>query len=129
MYQYIMIKGDGPVNLRECYAAAAADYDDVMRRFMSENRVDRFLTMFLRDGSFELLCSAMDAGDYQDAFRAVHTIKGISMNLSLNALRDACIELTENLRAGTPDDRTQPCFDRVREEYHRTRAAIRSHLN
>ena len=122
MYQYIMIKGDGPVNLRECYAAAAADYDDVMRRFMSENRVDRFLTMFLRDGSFELLCSAMDAGDYQDAFRAVHTIKGISMNLSLNALRDACIELTENLRAGTPDDRTQPCFDR-------TRAAIRSHLN
>lgn len=116
------------MDLRECYTAAGADYEDVIRRFMSEERVDRFLNMFLKDQSFDLLCQAMETGSYEEAFRAVHTMKGICMNLGLSALLEACIALTENLRAGEPDGETRRCFDRAREEYRRTAGAIKSHL-
>lgn len=116
------------MELQECYAAAGADYNDVMRRLTSEARVERFLTMFLRDQSYEQLCAAMAAGRYDEAFRAVHTMKGICMNLGLTALRDACVALTENLRGGREDEETDPCFRRVGQEYLRTSGAIRAHL-
>lgn len=117
------------MNLKECCSAAGADYDDVMRRFVSEERVDRFLEMFLRDQSYNTLCQTMEAGAYQDAFCAVHTLKGICMNLSLTALLDACVALTENLRRGRPDEQTEQCFAHVQEHYLRTADAVRSHLN
>lgn len=117
------------MNLEECYSRAGADYADVMRRFMSEERIDKFLRMFLRDENFENLCEAMRTGSYEEAFRAVHTMKGICMNLSLTALLDSCVALTENLRAGKPDEKTVQYFTRAKEEYCRTTAAIRDHLN
>ncbi len=116
------------MDLRKCYAAAGADYEDVMRRFMSEARVVRFLSMFLRDQSCDQLCAAMEAGRWDEAFRAVHTMKGISMNLSLTALRDACIALTENLRGGGTDGQTADLYEQVRQEYSRTAGAIRAYL-
>lgn len=116
------------MDLKECYTAAGADYEDVMRRLMSEVRVVRFLSMFLRDQSCDQLCAAMEAGHWDEAFRAVHTMKGISMNLSLTALRDACIALTENLRGGGTDGQTAGLYEQVRQEYSRTAGAIRTYL-
>lgn len=116
------------MDLKECYAAASADYEDVMRRFSKEERVDRFLSMFLKDQSFRLLNAAMKEENWEEAFRAVHTMKGICMNLGLTVLLDACAELTENLRAGGADSRTAPCYERLKEEYLRTAGAIRAHL-
>lgn len=116
------------LSLRECYTAAGADYEDAMRRFMSEERVDRFLTMFLRDRSFELLCDAMEKKEYDEAFRAVHTMKGICMNLGFTELLKACAALTEDLRSGQPGADTGARFETVRTEYQRTAKAIRSRL-
>lgn len=116
------------MNLQECYRAAGGDYEDVIRRFMNEERVDRFLSMFLRDPSFDALCCAMDQGSYGEAFRAVHTMKGICMNLGLSSLLEACAALTENLRSGTPDGDTETCLLRVKENYAQTAGAIRAHL-
>lgn len=116
------------MDLKACYAAAGADYEDVMRRLMGEERVTRFLAMFLRDQSYDQLCAAMEAGRCDEAFRAVHTIKGISMNLSLTALRDACVALTENLRGGRTDGQTAGLYEQVRQEYGRTTGAIRAYL-
>lgn len=116
------------LSLKECYAAAGADYEDALRRFISEARVDRFLDMFLRDRSFELLCAAMDGKDYGEAFRAVHTMKGICMNLGFTRLLEACVALTEDLRGGQAGDGTGPRFEAVRAEYRRTTEAIRLHL-
>lgn len=117
------------MNLKECYSAAGANYEDVMRRFVSEERVERFLKMFLRDQNFNILCSAMDKGDFDSAFQAVHTIKGICMNLSLSALLDSCVELTENLRSGKPNQNTELCFEKTKENYLKTIESIQNYLN
>lgn len=116
------------MSLEECYSAAGADYEDVIHRFMSEERVDKFLGMFLRDKSFENLCRALEADDFEEAFRAVHTMKGICMNLSLIDLQEACNKLTENLRQGKRDEKTEEYFKTLEENYLRTTTAIRSHL-
>lgn len=116
------------MDLKAFYSAVEADYDDVMRRFRSEERVNRFLLMFLKDESFKKLCSAMDEKDYEAAFKAVHTMKGISMNLSLTSLQNSCIELTENLRYGKHDSNTEMYFENTKAIYLKTVSAIQEHL-
>lgn len=116
------------MNLKECYQAVGGNYEDVMRRFMSEERVDRFLKMFLGDQSFTNLCDAMNSGDYDEAFRAVHTMKGICMNLGFVKLMESCIILTENLRTGEPDMETKAWLEQTKDNYLRTTEAIRNHL-
>ncbi len=117
------------MDLRKCYLTAGGDYEDVMRRFMREERVDRFLKMFLDDQSFKSLCSAMDEKDYANAFRMAHTVKGISMNLSLTDLQEASAALTENLRSGGADEDTGRYLEAMKCSYDRTCAAISAHLN
>lgn len=125
---YDVIREAVNMNLRECYEAAGADYDDVIRRFGKEERVDKFLKMFLNDPTYDMLCRAMAEGSYEEAFRAAHTMKGICMNFSLNGLLDACSRLTESLRSGSPDDNTEFLFEETKRNYLKTTAAIREHL-
>lgn len=117
------------MDLKECYTEAGGDYEDVMRRFMREERVDRFLKMFLDDQSFYNLCSAIDKADYVKAFQMAHTVKGISMNLSLKALQSASEDLTENLRGGAADENTGRYLEAMKCAYKRTADAIRGHLS
>ena len=74
------------MTLRECYEAMGADYDGVMGRLRSERMVQKFALKFLADPSYELLTSSMAAENYEEAFRAAHTIKGVCQNLGFTAL-------------------------------------------
>lgn len=117
------------MNLKECYDAMDANYDDVMRRLGSEERITRFLSKILEDKSFLLLCNSMKAGNYEEAFRAAHSIKGICMNLGLTPLQESSSALTENLRDGKPDKDTVPLLERTMKDYEKIAAAIRTLLN
>ncbi len=78
-----------------------------------------------RDGSMMLLEKAMADGRANDAFRAVHTLKGIALNLSLTKLAAACSQLTEALRgADTIPQQARELLIPVRQEYARIRAAL-----
>lgn len=116
------------MTLKECYDEIGADYDDVMRRLRSEDRVKRFLKLFLMDQSFETLSDAMNRQDYPAAFNAVHTMKGICMNLSFTALQEACCELTENLRDRQGHSDTERIFGHIKEIYMKTVSAIQDHV-
>lgn len=116
------------MDLRECYDAAGADYEEAVHRFKNERRLGRFLRIFLRDQSFNRLCRAMEEADYEEAFGLVHNLKGIAMSLGLTALTEACIGLTENLGAGAADEDTDWCYKRVREQYQRTAKAVMDYL-
>lgn len=116
------------MELRECYAAAGADYEEAVRRFKNERRLGRFLRIFLRDQSFEKLCRAMEEADYEEAFALVHNLKGITMSLGLTELTEACIALTENLGSGAADEDTDWCFKCVMEQYGRTVNAVMEYL-
>ena len=55
--------------------------------------------MFPGDDSMQNLTNAMNAGDTTTAFRAVHTLKGVALNLGLGSLAHASSQMTEALRA------------------------------
>ena len=92
------------MTLQECYAAMGGDYEGVMGRLRSERMVQKFVLRFLDDKSYELLCGAMESGNYEEAFRAAHTIKGVCQNLSFTMLGRSSSALSEALRGGyTPE--------------------------
>ena len=86
------------MTVQECYEAMGADYDDVISRLRTDERVTKFLLKILNDGSFQLLTDSLAAKNMEDAFRAAHTLKGVAMNLSLTALYHAAGPMTEALR-------------------------------
>jgi len=114
------------MTLQECYAAMEGDYQGILRRFMTEDRVRRFLKKLPADPSYDMLTQAMDKQDYETAFRAAHTLKGIALNLGLTALADVSSALSDLLRSGTPGDGYQEVYRHVQEQYSRAVDAIQS---
>lgn len=113
------------MTLQECYAAMGGSYDDAIGRLRSEKLVLKFVLKFLNDGSYDLLCSSMAAGDYAEAFRAAHTIKGVCQNLSFARLSDSSARLTEALRNGKSDGADE-LLEEVKADYQCTADAIRA---
>ena len=113
------------MTLKECYAAMGGDYDETISRLRSERLVQKFVLKFLNDPSYDLLCSAMESGSYEEAFRAAHTIKGVCQNLGFTVLGKSSSELSEALRGGyTPEADT--LIGQVKEDYQVTAQAVRA---
>ena len=111
------------MTLQQCYENLGGNYQEVSSRLPSEKFIQKFVLKFLNDKSHELLVTSMEAGNYEEAFRAAHTIKGVCQNLSFTKLYESSHLLTENLRAGYGAD-TDELVQRVEADYHQTMAAI-----
>lgn len=107
----------------ECYEKIGGDYENAMSRFKNEALIKRFLPMFLSDPSFNELTAALEKGDSGTAFRAAHTLKGVTANLSLTKLNAVSVEITEMLRAEELL-RAKEFFPNVKEAYDKTFEAI-----
>jgi len=112
------------MNLRECYGALEGDYEDVLGRLRTEKLVQKFVLKFLNDGSYDLLCRSLESGDYGEAFRAAHTIKGVCQNLSFTKLYESSHDLTEALRSGWSQE-ASALVERVKGDYGQVIAAIK----
>ena len=113
------------MTLQECYTALGGDYDEVLGRLRSEKMIQKFVLRFLEDKSYDLLCASMESGNYEEAFRAAHTIKGVCQNLSFTLLGRSSSALSEALRHGyTPE--ADDLAEQVKAEYRQTAQAIRA---
>lgn len=86
------------MELKALYEEIGGSYNDVKSRLMKDETIEKFVLMFLDDNSFENLEVAYNNKNYADAFRAVHTLKGLSKNFSFDRLSEATEMLTETLR-------------------------------
>ena len=91
------------MTIQECYTALEGDYQEVLGRLYSDALVQRFVGKFLSDQSFQLLEDALKAESYDEAFRAAHTLKGVTQNLSFTKLYQSSHEITEALRTKNYD--------------------------
>ena len=114
------------MTLQECYAALEGDYQEVLGRLYSEALVQKFVGKFLSDKSFQLLQDTLKAEDYEEAFRAAHTLKGVTQNLSFTRLYQSSHEITEALRTKDYDLALQ-LLPKVEGDYPRTAEAIRAY--
>lgn len=119
------------MTIQECYNAMGGDYAQIESRLPSAGLIKKFITKFLDDSSFSELCKAMKEGQREQAFRASHTLKGVSANLGFSRLLSSVTELTELLR---PETDTIPeeavlLLEEVRKDYELTVSSIRTCLD
>lgn len=80
------------------YALVGGNYEETLGRFRDEERILKFLKMFLNDTSISDLKRNMQEGNYDEAFRAAHTLKGVASNMGMTVLQREASEMTEILR-------------------------------
>ena len=111
------------MTLQECYEKLGGDYAAVSARLPSEKFIQKYVLKFADDKTMELLESSFAGGDYDEAFRAAHTIKGMCQNLAFNTLLASSSALTEALRGGrSPEAPT--LYEKVLADYETTAGAI-----
>lgn len=88
------------MDLKTCYTQLGGDYDAVMGRMRREQMVAKFVLKFLGDKSYDLFEASMREQNYEEALRAVHTLKGICQNLSFTQLYETSDLITSALKAG-----------------------------
>ena len=90
------------MTLQEFYARIGGDYENTLRRIPSEALVRKFVLKYPGDPSFNLLKDSLAAEDWETAFRAAHTLKGVAQNLGMEHLYQVSSALCEALRGPKP---------------------------
>lgn len=93
------------------------DIDGGLERFMGNEALFlKCLSRFPADSSFPQLEQALSDGDLQAAFIAAHTLKGVSGNLSLDAIFHASLPVVEALRCGSQEE-AEAAMPELRSSY------------
>lgn len=115
--------------LKECYDALGGDYESVKHRISKDEIIEKFVIKFLSEPSFDNLCSALEREDYDEAFRAAHSLKGVCANLAFIRLEKSTSDLTELLRHSdevpVDKERCKEAFENVSVDYNTVMEAIR----
>ena len=92
------------MTLKEFYAAVGGDYDATLNRIPKESMVLRFAKKYADDKTYAQLTEAVKVQDWETAFRASHTLKGVAQNLGFDRLYAVSVPLTEAMRGAKPLD-------------------------
>lgn len=115
--------------LKDCYEAFGGDYEDVRKRISKDEIIQKFLIKFLSDASYSTLCESLEIKDYVEAFRAAHSLKGISQNFGFKRLEDSASRLTELLRNSEEkqidEKECEVLFAKVSEDYKMVTDAVK----
>ena len=111
------------MQLQEFYETVGGDYAGTSQRVYNDALILRVVKMYPSDPNFDKLHHALGAQDWEEAFRAAHTLTGVGQNLGFTRLYEASSDLTEALRGGRPlMDRT--LWERVETEHQRVLNAL-----
>ena len=105
---------------RKIFEAYGADYNSTMARFMgNEAMYVKFLDMLFKDDNLEKLGTALGQQDYEAAFAAANTLKGVVGNMGLTPLFNAVCAIVEPLRNGKDPDGYTALYQIIRSEFLR----------
>lgn len=103
--------------IREFYEAIDSDYREVLNRLCKDERIEKYLLKFVSANNMDDFEKAYEAKDYKEAFRVVHSMKGMSLNLGLSKLCEQSSEVCEELREGSPKEDISRKIEKLRETY------------
>ena len=114
------------MTLKEFYQNIDGDYEDVIGRIGSEERVQPILAMFREDSSYQWLAKAIEGKDWDSAFDAAHTLKGLCLSLGFAPITPYILALTDALREGQRDIEPVPyLWQKVQRAYARVMDALK----
>ena len=109
--------------LSEFYEEIGADIMNVLERLEDMETVEMFVLEFPSDPSYSMLLNSLQANDLKSAFRAAHTLKGISYTLGFQSLGDCVAKLCDKLREGLLPSAT--VLQLLETEYNRVLTSIK----
>ena len=113
------------MTVKEFYDTIGSDYNAALSRLMDDAFITKLLTKFKADQNYETLKSTLEGGDYKAVFTAAHTLKGLALNMGMDALGNAASELTEALRGDSPDgEKGKTLLPAVVAEYKKVSDAL-----
>ena len=119
--------------LKECYDAFGGSYESVKERISKDEIIEKFVKKFLTDQSYSNLCQAVEEENYEEAFKAAHSLKGVCANLGFVNLTASVSELTELLRNSSSKvidkDECIALFKQVSEDYSQVKESIRKYAD
>ncbi len=85
--------------------SAGVDYSGALHRFLNkEDMYAMFLKKYNSDTSVGSIRDGVSNADYEAAFKAAHTLKGLAGNLGINSVQNIASEITEQLRGKSADE-------------------------
>lgn len=82
-----------------------AGVDTAVKRFMGNKALyKKFLMKFKEDRSCQAIAEHIGARDYEEAFNAAHSLKGVAGNLGLDPVYEGASKITELLRGKSPEE-------------------------
>ena len=104
---------------KEFYDNIGGNYDEAIDRLMDDEILVELAQTFLEDKNYSTLMQAANDNNLEIAFRAAHTLKGLSSNLSYTTLTQISSTITEMLRAGELENAKQS-LPKLTEIYNNT---------
>lgn len=101
----------------QIYEMTGSDFSGATQRLRKHSLLLRLLKLFPADPSMAELNAAIEKKDPAEAFRAVHTLKGVALNLGFTVLASRASALTELLRAGDFSDGWENAYEELRRAY------------
>ena len=106
------------------------NYTEGVKRFSGhEELYQKYLKKFVDGKEYSDFSSAMQQGRYDDAFRAAHTLKGITGNLSFDRFYDKLYNIVEMLRDGKDMSGAVTYFREVQSEFDVLLSELKTRLN
>ena len=101
---------------------------DIEERFLgNEDFYFRMVAKVLNDPNYENLKANVAAKNWPEAFKDAHNIKGMTANMSFNAISGVAAELSDTLKTGNYDEAViMPLFDKLNEAYPQLLEDIKS---
>ena len=90
------------MDLKELYDQIGGNYQETISRLPSEPMVKKFVLKYPADPTYAQLQAAIAQKDWETAFRAAHTLKGVAQNLGMDHLYEVSSALCEALRGPKP---------------------------
>ena len=115
------------MTIEEFYEAVRGDLSDIIERLEDIDIVKTFALAFDEDPSYFELLQSLEKNDREGAFRAAHTLKGISYNFGFKRLGDTTATICEKLREGSLP--TKSSLRRLANEYKCVLRAIHNLKN
>ena len=99
-------------------AIVYVDQEDGKKRVMNNVKLYiKLLGKFRDETSLQPVFTALEAGNYEEAQTLVHTIKGITANLSIKDFNEKIVALEAQIKARSVDPQI---IDAVKESYAAT---------
>ena len=106
------------MTVKDFYDNIGGNYASIIVRMKTDDRICKFLKMFLQDKSYETLLQTMSEEKVKEAFLAAHTLKGVVGNMSFQELSEVSVDITEALRSEDMEN-AKVLLPRVIKEYEK----------